>query len=146
MAKTSKQRRILQQAQALGITLALPDWRDASGRDMKRGQYIAYSAGAGRRAVLKFGIVTDLISRPDQRWEAFDPPPPPPGTYPRGDYKPMLVPKIKVITTFRGSVQKTGSKVTLEHLKRVLIVDEHQIPPSELQALKDAWQGANQDE
>lgn len=145
MAKTSRQKRILQQAQALGITLQLPEWRDASGRDMKRGQYIAYSAGAGRRAVLKFGIVTDLVSRADQRWEAFDPPPAP-GTYPRGDYKPCLIPKIKAITTFRGSTQKSGTKVTLEHLKRMLIVDEHQIPQDELQALKDAWQGANQDE
>src|SRR5687767_3782740 len=94
------------QLHAQGVVLPLPEWRDASGRDMERGKYVAYSTGVGRSAVLKFGIVVELVSRFATKYELMDPPPPA-GVYPRHIDKPYLMLKIKLIN-------QHGTKSTLE--------------------------------
>lgn len=127
----------MKKKQPIPAGLPMPEWKDSSGRDLSRGQYIVYAASAGRSSRFKFGIVLETVSKLAKRWQAYDPPPAP-GVYPRGDYVDYLQPKIRVLHAHNPGL--TG-KSTLEYLSRVLIIDESQIPPDVLKTLKEAWSG-----
>lgn len=92
-------------------------YQDLAGQDISVGDYVVYSAAAGRSAALKMGRVSGLGSRKDG-WRDDAP----------------LIPTLKVVSIDAwkdgfgwrdfGALQNKGKPITLGMLDRVLVVTQ----------------------
>ena len=88
-------------------------YQDVAGQDIAIGDYVVYSAAAGRSAVLKMGRVTELAVR-------------------KGSWTEKTTPTLRVVSVDAwkdghgcrdfGALQNKGKPVTLGMLDRVLVV------------------------
>lgn len=90
------------------------EYRDMSGNLINEGDFIVYAAHRGRSSVLKFGIVTRLV------------------TY-KPSYNDKEAPTLRAITAEKGwsnswTVQNNGREIKLGDLNSVLVVGDKNVP------------------
>ncbi len=101
--------------------------KDIAGEEIKVGDFIVYTALAGRSAVMRFGRVVDLKERDASLYGPKD-----------------KIPTLRVITAEaswsqkgRWNLQKKGGVVTLGFLDRLLVVNGDVLPRGAWEVLRE---------
>lgn len=107
-----------------------PEWKDAAGKDIAVGDIIVYTVTVGRSSAMKFGVVTDLTSKAVKRHVSSGPP----------QHSWINIDtfecKIKVVSSYRGMLNRNGGKQSLERLDVVLVINEDQVPAADIEQIR----------
>lgn len=87
----------------------MSEYVDMAGQEMKAGDYIVYSAAAGRAGVMKMGRIVELAQRKD-RWR------------PGKTYPVVKAVSVDQWRSWSGGLQNGGRPVTLGLFDRILVV------------------------